>query len=116
MDAKTLIAKALARREQWVELEPGKRVRIRRPAETEMPALRHGVSVDQAIACTVGWDGFTEIDVEGEAVGSDEPVPFDVELWGVLARDKVDWISAVSSAIVEAITAHLQARDDAAKN
>lgn len=116
MDAQALIAKALARREQWVDLEPGKRIRIRRPAETELPGLREGVTVERVIACTVGWEGFSEVDLLGATVGSEDALEFDIGLWDVLVRDRADWLATVANAIVKAVTEHLKQKDAAAKN
>jgi hypothetical protein len=112
-----LIAKVLAQRESWVDLEDGKRVKIRRPAEAQMPAFRAGVTPERVVRCCVDWDGFSEADVLGAALGSgNSKVAFAVDLWEVLALDRMDWLEKVSSSLVEAITSHLSARSDAAKN
>lgn len=112
-----LIARVLAAREAWVDLEPGKRVRIRRPSEAELPSFRAGVTAEKWARCCVGWEGFSEADVLGAALGSgNSMVPFDLDLWVTLALDRLEWVGAVSAAVVESITAHLDARSTAGKN
>ena len=111
MSPADLIAKVLAKREFWVDLEPAKRVRVRRPAEAEMPAFRR-ITPQQVLGCCVGWDGITEADVLGPSLASPDPAEFSVELWTVVALDRVDWIERVSAAVVKAITEHIEGRKD----
>ena len=116
MDAKTLIAKALEQREQWIDLGGGKRVKMRRPAAAEMFSFGRATTPDTFLRTIVGWDGFTEADILGGAVGSDAAVKFDLELWLVLALDNVEWMGVVSEAVVDAIKAYLEQRETATKN
>lgn len=102
MDAKTLIAKALEQREAWVDLGDGKRVAVRRPPEAEFPELR-SATPERFLRCVVKWEGFTEADILGAAVGAADPVPFNAELWMVLALDRVAWVSAVVEKVVAQI-------------
>lgn len=116
MDAATLIAKALEQRESWVDLGGGKRAKIRRPPVAEMFQFGRVTSTEAWLRLVVGWDGFTEADVLGAAVGSDSAVPFDVELWVVLALDQVEWIGKVSEAVADAIKGYLEKTGDVGKN
>lgn len=116
MDATKLIAKALEQRESWVDLGGGKRAKIRRPPAAQMFDFGRATTPEMFLRSVVGWDGFTEADVLGASVGSDSTVPFDVELWLVLALDQVEWIGKVSEALVEAIKAYLEKQGDIAKN
>lgn len=111
-----LIARLLAQRERWVDLEPGKRVRIRRPAESDIGRFARGVSVDQIAATVVGWEGFTEVDVLGASQGSSSAVEFDSGLWAELMRDRMDWFDTAASAVMEAIREHMASREAARKN
>lgn len=116
MDTATLIAKALEQREQWLDLAPGKRVKLRRPAAAEMFAIGRAATPETFLRRAVDWDGFREADILGSAVGSDAVVKFDLELWLVLALDEPDWMAKVSDAVVASITQYLEARDAATKN
>lgn len=116
MDHATLIAKALELRESWVDLEPGKRVRVRRPPEAEMLAFQRGANPEQFLRTAVGWDGFTEADILGAAVGSSSEIKFNEELWVVLALDKLEWVGKVVTATAETIKAHFEQQEAAAKN
>lgn len=117
MTPEQLIAKLLAQRESWVEVEPGRRVRVRRPDESEMVDFRGGMSVELMLRHVVGWEGFTEADILGPALGAaDAAVAFDAALFAVLARDHVAWFEPVSVEIATRIAEHWKAREATAKN
>ena len=128
--AERLIAQIKAQRLSWVELEPAadgraaKRVQITRPPETAMPdfvvrsedggytlkaELRH------VEAYTVGWEGITEADLVGPA-GSSDPAAFAPGLWSIVVADKLVWLQAVATAILEAIVKHRDALEADTKN
>lgn len=111
-----LIARMLAQREQWVDLQPGLRVRVRRPAETAIPRLRHGITTDDAAAACVDWQGFSEATLLGAAVGSADPLRFDAALWLEVLRDRADWCGTVMDAMVDMVRAHVDARGIGRKN
>lgn len=125
-----VINKLRAARQSWVEVEPDnegskKRVRIIRPAETQIGEflqrgpdgdLRLVADVPQCQRFVVDWEGITEADLLGAAVGSSDPLPFSPELWSEVCADRADWCRAVSVGLVNAITAHTEAKDAAAKN
>jgi hypothetical protein len=115
-DLAALIARMDAQRTHWAELPGGARVQFRRPLETEFGKFRQGVTVDHLVEYACGWEGFTEADLLGSAVGSSDAVAFSPELWGRVVRDKLDYVDPMAKAIVEAITQHLARRDAAAKN
>ena len=121
--AERLISAMRAQRLSWVVLEPAKdgraekRVQITRPPESAMPdflvktedggytlkaELRH------VEAYTVGWEGITEADLVGPA-GSSDPAAFAPALWSVVVADKLAWLQAVATAILEAIVKHREA-------
>lgn len=115
-----LVARVLAQRERWVELDgPALRVRIRRPdalARARMAGMDRNAVIESALASVVGWDGFTEARVLGAALGSEVAVPFDAALWAVLAGDRADWLQAVLTAYMDMIEAHAAQQEAAAKN
>lgn len=116
MDADKLIAQLDQQRTRWAALPGGKRVQYRRPLETEFHKFRSGVEVDHVAEYVCGWEGFTEADILGAAIGGDQAVPFNARLWERIARDRLDYVAAVATAIVDAITDYLAQRDAAAKN
>lgn len=105
-----------AQRTAWADLAPGKRVQFRRPLEDDMPRLRSMPVVDLACEFVCGWEGITEADLLGAAMGSDAPAPFHVKLWSRFLRDNLAHVEAVAAAIVRSVTDHVAARDAAAKN
>lgn len=125
-----IINKLRAARQSWVDLEPDqegskKRARIMRPAETEIGeflqrdpdgGLRLVADVPQCKRFVVDWEGITEADLLGAAVGSSDPLAFAPELWAEVCADRADWCRAVSVGLVTAITAHTESKDAAAKN
>ena len=116
MDADKLIAQLDEQRTRWVDLPGGKRVQFRRPLETEFGKFRQGVDVEHVAQYVCGWQGFAEADILGRAIGGDHAVPFNGKLWDRLARDRLDYVAAVATAIVGAITDYLAERDATAKN
>jgi hypothetical protein len=111
-----LIKRVLAKRESWVDLGNAMRVKVRRPPAGEIYQFRAAKS-DAWLRCCVDWSGFTEASVLGAEIGSgNSDVPFDLELWTVLAMDQPEWISAVTSALIDSINAEAEARSGAAKN
>lgn len=115
-DLAALIARMDAQRTRWATLPGGRRVQFRRPLETEFGRFRQGVTVEHLAEYACGWEGFTEADLLGAAIGSSDPVPFSPELWGRLVRDRLDYVAPMAQAIVDAVTEHLASRDAAAKN
>lgn len=117
MDAVALIARLLEQREFMLELEPGLRVKLRRPAEAELGAYLRGVrEADTHLRCVVGWEGFSEATLLGPAIGSADPLPFDASAWLVAAADRGEWIASIAQALGEAIDAHAKQREATAKN
>jgi hypothetical protein len=116
MTPDVLIAKALEQREQWVDLGGGKRVRVRRPQAADLPVFGRGVTPEQFMRCAIGWDGFTEADIIGGAVGSSDAVPWAMDLWLVVALDSPEYMASVSRAVVEAIQGYLEQREAIGKN
>jgi hypothetical protein len=118
-----LIALLREQRKSWVDLEPGKRVQIIRPAEADMQDFdaRDGyTAIDRMVACAAkyvtGWDGITRADLLGAAHAGPDPVPFSAELWAEVVRDRNAWLMAVSHGLIEAIAAHQAAKEQDAKN
>lgn len=119
-----LIAALKRRREKWIDVAEGKRVKITRPPETEMGALLKvdgdrklwAVGIEQVQRYVVGWEGYTEADLLGEGVGASDPLPFDAELWRLVCADDVELMTKVADGILNAVVGHLAAKDESAKN
>jgi hypothetical protein len=112
-----LIKRVLAKRESWVDLGDGKRVKVRRPPAGELYQFRAGAKPDTWLRCCIDWEGFTEAVVLGPELGSgNTAVPFDAELWVVLALDQPEWMAKVASSVIDSINAEAAARDQAGKN
>lgn len=110
MDADTLLRQIVEARESWVELAPGKRVRIRRPAEAEVPAFAAAKTTEEVVEAVarhvVGWEGVTQADLLGEAVGASDPAPFSRALWSAVSADRLAWLGSVQAGIIDALNAH----------
>ena len=128
--AERLISAMRAQRLSWVVLEPAKdgraekRVQITRPPENDVAAFvsqtPEGLftleaSAEHVTKYVTGWDGITEADLIGPA-GSSDPAAFAPALWSVVVADKLAWLQAVATAILEAIVKHREALDADTKN
>ena len=119
-----LINQLRAQRQSWVDLEPGKRVQIMRPPESEIGAflrVENGrksmmADLDQVVKFTTGWEGITEADLLGASVGASDAVPFDPALWAEVVADRGDWLKAVAQALLDAIVKHFDEKAQAEKN
>jgi hypothetical protein len=119
-----LIAALRSARERWVDVAPGKDVKIRRPTEAEFPAFlkevdgRRSLSVELSHVqqFVVDWRGFTEADLLGATVGVADAVPFDPEVWAEVVADHLEWLKPAANALLLCITEHVERDADAAKN
>ena len=116
MDEAALIARMEEQRTRWATLPDGKRVQFRRPLETELSKFRSGVDIEHLCEYVCGWDGFTEADLLGPAIGASDAVAFTPKLWARLVRDRIDYVQPVAQAMVAAITEHLASKAATAKN
>jgi hypothetical protein len=124
MSPDVLLKKLLAAREFWHDLGGGKRVRLRRPAETDLAALvikdadgkPAGIRVDlpQVQTAAVDWEGFTEADLI--VSGASDVVPFAAVLWAALIADRRDWVASCASALLDAVLTHEKAANATAGN
>lgn len=124
--AQQLIARLLDQRCAWVPLpDTSIEVKVQRPAEAELAdylvpgadgkaTLRVGLA--QVQACVVDWRHATEAALLGPAIGGDDVVPFDAALWALVVADRHAWVQAVATAVLQQITAHYQALEDARGN
>lgn len=118
-----LIARIREQRMKWVDLQgkPGKRVRIIRPTETEQSLHffkdeRLVVGVEQVRQYVVDWEGFTEADLLGAAVGASDPVAFSSELWAEVVSDKARWVRQLAQDMLDQIVEHRVATVNDEKN
>lgn len=117
MSAEVLLARMLAQRERWLDLPEGKRLRVRRPSEAQLAAMRGRFSADDAKACIVGWSAFTEATLLGKGHGAEDvEVDFAPELASEYFDNHVEEFGEVITALVAEVTAYLERRTDAKKN
>lgn len=119
-----LITQLRAQRQSWVDLAPGKRVQIIRPAESEIGEFLRNedgaramvAELAQVCKFATGWEGITEADLLGAGVGSSDAVPFAADLWAEVVADRSDWLKAVAAALLDSIVKHFEAKAQAEKN
>lgn len=119
-----LIDQVRAQRQQWLDVAPGKRLQIIRPAESQFGEIirrvkgKAEISIELPHVCkfVTGWEGFTEADFLGETVGASDPLPFDPELWAEVVADRGDLIKLVSAALIESVVKHFEKKAEAEKN
>ena len=111
-----ILARMDEQRAVWADLGSGRRVKLHRPLETELPRLVRGVTVDDVCECTRDWSGFTEATLLGAAIGAEDAVSFDAVLWSRYVRDDAEAARACIDALVTAVTAYLEGKAQTAKN
>jgi hypothetical protein len=118
MEAAALVKAMRAQREAWLELRkvPEQKLLVRRPTESQYPKLRDGVPMEMCVSCIVGWEGVTEADLLGAAIGASDPVPFHPDVMNEALQDRTTWAVKVQNKIVEMVNAHFQQKDKAEKN
>lgn len=116
--SKALIEQLRAQRTGRVEVEPGKFLLVRRPLEvTEMWRFFIGENTQELfIKHVVGWDGVTQADLLGPAVGASDPAVFSRELADETLADKAEWVTQAGAWLANAIKAHIEKRAAEAKN
>lgn len=119
---KTLAQRLRERREFWVQVGEGKRIKVLRPREAEFVEFMgaDGKSIaaglDQVRKYVVGWDGITEADLLGSAVGAAEPAQFSAELWDEVVSDSLAWLQPIAKALLQSISDHRFSLAEAEKN
>lgn len=111
-----LIVRMLGVREWWFPLDERKSLKLRRPAELDLPGLRGGITLEKMKEIVVDWKGFTEADLLGPTVGSDSVVAFDTEVMTLALADHSDWFAATASEVMEKVMAFLKQKADITKN
>lgn len=111
-----LVKKILAQRESSFEILPGKFLKLRRPGEVQMVALRGGISRERLQTMVVGWEGFTEADLLGPTVGASDKVPFSADVFGTWIEDRATEYAKVCHEVMRLIDEHLKAKEQAGKN
>lgn len=117
-----LIKRLREQRMHWIDLDlPGKRVRLIRPTEIEIGQhfVKDGqvsVGVAEVERFAVDWDGFTEADLLGAAVGSSDLVPFSPALWAEVVSDKSAWVRKLATDLLDIVIKHSAATKVDAKN
>lgn len=116
-DMAPLLRQLLAQRERWVDVAPGKAVRLRRPIEAELDGMfvagadgrrAFRVTLADVRRCAVGWRGFTEHDLTGN--GNNDELPWDAEVCGLAIGDNLDWTEAAVRGLSDMVISRLEAR------
>jgi hypothetical protein len=117
--AATLEERLAEQRRVWVPLgdDGRRRVRFSRPLATELHLLAAGLTVDTVCRYVDGWDGFTDADILGAAVGSsDTPADFTPTLFAAWVRDEMDVLKTLAEAIAESVRQLVERRELVGKN
>ncbi len=110
MNANNVLQQLQRSREDWIEIEPGLRVKVRRPTETDLARFYNGVTVELLCETLVDWEGFTEAKLLGSSVGSSDPLPFDADLAKEVISDHADWSATAAHGLVDLIAKHVDRR------
>lgn len=111
-----LLERIHAGREFSVELAPGKKLRMRRPLQAQMPRFRGGLSLQILAEYAVGWEGVLEADVLPAGVGGDAKAEFSQDIAFEVLGDKADWYEAAAKGMADAIKSFLEQQATTAKN
>ena len=118
-----LIKRMREQRMKWVDIagQPGKRVRIIRPTETEVGQyLSKGrelvVGLEEVKRFAVDWQGYTQADLLGASIGSADAVPFHPDLWAEVVSDQAKWVRQLAQDLLDLVVAHGSAVAEDAKN
>lgn len=111
-----LLASLLAQREFDVDLAPGKRLRMRRPAASRVHELARECTPERVASYAVGWSGITEADLLGPQLGTDAPADFAPELLVEVLADRMEWFSAAANEVVAQVKKHRELHGATAKN
>ena len=117
MDIADITKRMRREREFWVEVGPGKRLKLLRPfvTDTGVIYIDGKFSLDATCElCLVGWDGIVESDLF--ASGGAEPVDYSHALASAALRDNFAWGFAVAKGIDAALGARMKATAEAEKN
>lgn len=113
----SLIEQLRAQRTGRVEVSPGKFLLVRRPLEaTEMPRFFREPTPALFIGQVTGWDGITQADLLGAAVGASDPAVYTPELAAEALADHGDWLSKVADWLAHSIQQHIESKAATAKN
>ena len=104
MTPEQILQRRLEQQCEWVPLAGGIRVRVRRPYPTDLAVFLGGsITAEQVVKCVEAWEHVTEATLLGAAVGSEDPVEFNRELWADYVRDNPDAYVAVAKALAEGV-------------
>jgi len=106
MSAAAIVAQLRAARLHWHEIEPGIRVQLDTPSFLAAGRLASAMSIgsDEAISTVAGlvraWEGVTSAMLQGEGVGSDDPLPVSADLVAIALADRPTWMKALGVAAI----------------
>ena len=121
MESAELLRKRRAARQQWYELDdPARRaLLLRRPVRLLMSTWSKGITAEMVPGiveqCVVDWRGFTEADLLGAALASDDLQPFDAAVFKDWSEDEPQIFNPVAERIFELIKQDFDTRSTAEK-
>lgn len=117
--ASRLLAQLLASRRRTVEVEPGKLLVYLRPTEEQilLLAAKRTNALTLARANLQAWEGITEADLLGSAIGATDPAPFTPELAAEVLADRAStWQTVLVDHLVHEVKAYVAQREAQRKN
>lgn len=125
--ASLILQQLRKRRERWVDVGDGRRVKFLRPTETDFPKMLKideasqkatwNVTIDHVKMFVVDWEGFSEASLLGSDIApADQMVPFDPELFAEVVGDDADWVVKIANAILQSIVETFAKKEEKAKN
>lgn len=102
-----LLQRLRSQRQSAVEVEPGVRILVQRPAEAELAEYSGRTAFEVAGRWVVGWEGVTEATLLGAAGGSDA-VTWSPELWREVIADRAPWAVQIFHKVEEMTVNHLR--------
>jgi hypothetical protein len=110
------LADKIRKARQFSKEVAGWKLTLRRPTDEEAATLfRDDLSpIDIAKRFVIGWAGVNEQDIVSG--GSDQPAQFDADTWAAVIEDRPEMWQPITTAVVEAWSAHNDEREARAKN
>lgn len=111
-----LINRLLAQRQSCVEIRPGVGLIVTRPLPSELIDFRDATAYTAAARWVVGWEGMTEADILGAAIGSPVPIEYSKRLADLVLPDHPDWCTRVQDRLISMVIEHRQQQEQAEGN
>ena len=114
MDAVDIERRMEREREFWVEVAPGKKIKLLRPLMDEARSFVTDFGVAHVCEFLRDWDGFTEADLLKN--GGDEIVEFKLTLAAKALRDNISWAQKAAKGLSDGMSERAKATTIVEKN